>query len=206
MNRPDSQKQIEKRVLEASPNTVFITSDFFDIADTPAVNKALSRLAENGTIRRVIRGVYDRPHFSELLQEYAAPSMSEVAKAIARNYGWKITPCGDTALNLLGLSTQVPAVWRFVSDGPYRAYQVGQSTLRFQRSANRDLAGMSEKSAMVVQALKALGRDQIEPTHLRKLARLLSDQEKQELLTQTQHSTSWINETAKAICQTEAKE
>ena len=43
-------------------------------------------MTETGSIRRILRGVYDRPRDSELLQEWAAPKMEEVAKAIARNF------------------------------------------------------------------------------------------------------------------------
>ena len=71
MGRPDYQKQIENRIVSVPMGAVFITSDFLDLADTQTVNKALSRLAADGTIRRVIRGVYDRPGFSTLLQEYS---------------------------------------------------------------------------------------------------------------------------------------
>ena len=103
MSRPDYMKQIENRILSMPVGAVFITSDFLDLADTPSVNKALSRLAVDGTIRRVVRGVYDRPRFSEQLQEYVEPSVGQIAKMIARNFGSRIVPCGDTALNLLDL-------------------------------------------------------------------------------------------------------
>ena len=120
MQRSDYLKQIEARVTAAPSGTAFVASDFLDIADSDAVRKALSRLTESGKLRRIVRGVYDCPRYSSLLQEYEAPNIEETAKAIARNFGWQIAPCGDTALNLLGLSTQVPAVWQYVSDGPYR--------------------------------------------------------------------------------------
>jgi hypothetical protein len=203
MKRPNYLKLIEQRVFEAPEGTVFITSDFFDIADTQVINKALSRLVAEGKLRRVIRGVYDKPWFSELLQGYAPPSISNVSKAIARNHGWRIVPCGDTALNILRLSTQVPAIWSFVSDGPYRSYSVCGLELQFKHGANRDIDGMSEKSALVAQALKALGKDNIEQKHLRRIAQVLSEQEKQALLDETKHGTSWINKAAKEICKIE---
>lgn len=103
MSRPDYMKQIEDRIQSMPEGTVFITSDFLDLADTQAINKALSRLSVSGTISRIIRGVYSRPRFSELLHEYVEPSVDQIAKTIARNFGWHIVPCGDTALNLLGL-------------------------------------------------------------------------------------------------------
>ena len=199
MSRPDTMKQIEQRIAAAPAGTAFITSDFLDLAEIPAINKALSRLTESKTIRRVIRGVYDCPQFSELLQEFAAPDMAQTAKAIARNFGWSVVPCGDTALNLLGLSTQVPAVWQYVSDGPYREYTIGNRALKFKHSANRDVSGLSKKSALIVQALKALGKERIDESTMQKLAASLAPNERNALLEETQHGTAWIHEIVKRL-------
>ena len=199
MSRPNYLKQIEDRILSAPEGTVFITSDFLDLADTPAISKALSRLAAEGTIRRVTRGVYDRPAFSLLLQEPAAPDMDQIAKAIARNFGWSIVPCGDTSLNLLGLSTQVPAVWQYVSDGPYREYTIGNRLLSFKHGANKDISGLSDRFALVVQALKAVGKDSVDQSTLEKLASILHPEERLAFLKDTQHRTAWINQVAKEL-------
>lgn len=206
MNRPDYLKQIENRILSKPEGSAFITSDFFDLADTSTVNKALSRLAADGTIRRVIRGVYDRPPFSALLQEYAAADMDQIAKAIARNFGWTIVPCGDTALNLLGLSTQVPAVWKYVSDGPYREYTIGNRVLSFRHSANKDVSGLSDKVALVIQALKAMRKDGIDDRTLAKLSSALGPEDRLSFLRDTQHRTAWINRVAKELYAMEEKE
>ena len=206
MRRPDYLQQIENRIHASPENAVFITSDFLDLADTQAINKALSRLTSNGTLRRVTWGVYDRPQFSELLQEYAAPDIDRIAKAIARNHGWTIVPSGDTALNMLGLSTQVPAVWQYVSDGPYRTYTIGNRELRFKHGANKDVSGLSGKFALVVQALKALGKNRIDYLILKELSALLSPDEKRAFLADTQHRTAWINQVAKKLCAMEASQ
>ncbi len=158
MSRPDYLKQIGNRIRSLPEGSVFITSDFLDLADTPTINKALSRLSSEGAIRRIVHGVYDRPSFSGLLLEHAAPDINQAAKAIARNFGWTIVPCGDTALNLLGLSTQVPSVWQYVSDGPYREYTIGNRVLKFKHGANKDVSGLSDKFALIVQALRHWGR------------------------------------------------
>ena len=206
MSRPDYQSKIEVRIASLPEGSAFITSDFLDIADTQVINKALSRMAEEGTIRRILRGVYDRPRYSELLQEWASPKMEEVAKAIARNFGWVIVPCGDTALNMLGMSTQIPAVWSYISNGPYRSYQVGKTTLEFKHTANRDIDRLSPVSALVVQALKALGKENIGAPEKRKLSAALTEEKKACLLEETQHSTAWIFETVKEICELEKAE
>ena len=200
MFRPNYLKKIENRMLDTKNGEVFVTSDFLDIADTIVVNKALSRMSEDGTIRRIIRGVYDRPKYSNLLQEYTVPHMEEVAKAIARNYGWTIVPCGDTALNMLGLSTQVPSVWLYVSDGPYKTYEIGNSKLQFKHTSNKDITGISYKSALVIQALKALGINAVNNKTIKQLNAILTENEKEKLLSDAQHSTAWIYEVIKKIC------
>lgn len=206
MSRPDYQKRIEERIVSLPTGSTFITSDFLDIAGTQVVNKALSRMVEAGTIRRVLWGVYDRPRYSELLHEWAAPKLEEVAKAIARNFGWTIVPSGDTALNLLGLSTQVPAVWSYISNGPYRSYQIGKTDLEFKHTANRDIDRLSPVSALVVQALKALGKENIGAEEKRRLSAALTEENRTRLLEETQHSTAWIFEAAKEICRLEKTE
>lgn len=205
MCRPDYLTQIENRISDTAFGQVFIPSDFLDIADTSAVRKALSRLAESGKIRRIIRGVYDRPRFSQLLLEYEAPNMEQVAKAIARNFGWNIVPCGDTALNLLQLSTQVPAVWQYVSDGPYREYTIGNLQLKFKHTSNKDLAGQSYKTALITQALKALGKECIDDAVKEKLSTALTADELVTALAETQHGTVWIYEIIKSIAIREEK-
>ena len=199
MCRPDYLTQIENRIFNAPFGKVFIPSDFLDIADTTAVRKALSRLTESGQIRRIIRGVYDRPYFSAFLMEHAAPDIEQVAKAIARNFGWHIIPCGDTALNLLKLSTQVPAVWQYVSDGPYREYAIGNLQLKFKHTSNKDISGQSYKTALITQALKALGKDYIDDTIRNKLSAVLTTEDLSIALAETQHGTVWIYETIKSI-------
>ena len=199
MARPDYLEQVRNRINAEPPGTAFVPSDFFDITDTSTINKVLSRLAENGSIRRIIRGVYDRPCYSLLLMEYAAPDMEQVATAIARNFGWHIVPCGDSALNLLKLSTQVPVVWQYVSDGPYREYTIGKLLLKFRHVSNKDLAAKSYKTALVIQALKALGKEHIDDTIKQKLAAALSAEELETAVAETQRGTTWIHEVLKSI-------
>lgn len=206
MQRPDYLTQIENRIVTAPFGKVFVPSDFLDIADTSAVRKALSRLAKSGKIRRITRGVYDHPRFSCLLLEEEAPNMAEVANAIARNFGWNIIPCGDTALNLLKLSTQVPAVWQYVSDGPYREYTIGNLELKFRHTSNKDIAGQSYKTALITQALKALGKDHVDDAIQRKLSNSLSKDELYTALREMQHGTVWIYEIIKSIIDKEVQE
>ena len=63
-------KRIRERVLSLEDGTVFVTSDFADIADTSTIRQSLSRLVQSGTLRRILKGVYEKPKYSKLLDEY----------------------------------------------------------------------------------------------------------------------------------------
>lgn len=201
MKRPDHLEQVKKRLQDAKDGAVFIPSDFFDIADASKINKCLTRLEETGELLRIMRGIYVKPRFSELLNKDIPPRTDDVAKAIARNYGWTIVPCGDTALNMLGLSTQVPAVWIYVSDGPYKAYEANGMTLEFKHTDNKnEIINISYKSALVVHALKALGKDNVTDKELRGISKLLTDNEKTQILNETKRVTAWVYELIRKIC------
>ena len=199
MSRPDFLKKIRERIISAEPGSVFVASDFADITENVKVGVSLSRLEEEGLIMRVLRGVYYKPEYSELLGEYIAPAPDAVAHAIARNFGWTVVPCGDTALNLLGLSTQVPAVWSYVSDGPYKEYSFDNTEITYKRTSNREISNMSPKTALVVQALKALGKDKIRNETVRRIKAGTSTAERNAMLTEAKYATSWIYEIIKSI-------
>lgn len=52
MSHPDYMKQIVERIADAPDNSIFVPSDFLDLAEMPNVSKALSRLAQQGINRR----------------------------------------------------------------------------------------------------------------------------------------------------------
>jgi len=194
------QEQIVERIANSEKGSMFITSDFSDIADTNAINQALFKLLKKKKIRRVIRGVYEYPEYSSFLGEYVAPSPDKVAHALARNYGWTIVPSGDTALNMLGLSTQVPATWTYVSDGPYKEYRFDKVVLRFKHTSNKDLSKVSYKTALLIQAIKAIGKENVTEKTIRQISKILSSDEKASLLSETKYTTAWVYSNIKKIC------
>lgn len=200
MDRATNWQLIKDRINKSEIGTVFVATDFVDISDKTSINTYLTRLDEEKLLRRIMRGVYYKPEYNDFLGEFVAPEPDAVAHALARNFGWTIVPCGDTALNLLGLSTQIPAAWVYVSDGTYKEYTYEQTTIKFKRTTNKEISKLSYKTALVVQALKALGKDNVDDAILIKLKNNLTDSEKQALLTEAKAATSWIYEYIKLIC------
>lgn len=198
--RPDYNKDIKKRILTSESGSVFVATDFADITDKKTASVILTRIESEGIIRRVLRGVYDKPEYNEFLKEYVAPIPDNVAHALARNYGWTIVPCGDTALNLLGLSTQVPATWVYVSDGTYKEYTYDNTIIQFKKTTNKEVSKLSYKTALTIQALKALGKEKIDDAVLDSLYKLLTTDDKQTMMAEAKTATSWIYEYIRQIC------
>ena len=193
-------QEIRARILAAEDGAVFVAPDFADIADTATIRQGLKRLYQSGIIRRIIRGIYEKPKYSKLLDEYVAADPDAVAKALARCYHWTIAPCGNTALNLLGLSTQVTAVWSYISDGPYKTYEWNSTKLKFKHRTNKEITGLSYMTSLVIQALKTLGRTNVTPEIIQTLSEKLSEAEKQACLKEATESTDWVYDTIRKMC------
>jgi hypothetical protein len=200
MQRPAYTKEIERRIDASAQDALFFYSDFSDLAPNDTVRKAVSRLESDGKLRRVLAGIYSKSRYNKVIKDFIPPHPDSVAQTLARKYRWNIAPVGVTALNQLGLSTQVPYVMEYVSDGPYRDYQLGTITLKFSHSANKELSGLSPKSALVVQAIKALGKGNVTEQDIDIVAGRLIGDDKQRLLDECRQVTVWVYEVIKEIC------
>jgi len=198
--RDMNTEKIKNQISEFGSDVVFIANDFLEIAGYETVRKALNRLTDSGAIKKITRGVYYNPRFSELLMEYEVPSPHQVALAIARKFNWNIAPSGTTALNMLGLSTQVSAKWNYISDGPYNNFEFGNTTIEFKHRNNREIAGMSYKTALIIQGIKAIGKDNVDDMMINKIRKSLNENELKILKQEAKSTTVWVYQVIEKIC------
>lgn len=194
------QKEIQEKIENFDDGYVFSAIDFIEIAGTDPTNKALSRLNELGIIRRIMQGLYYKPVYSKLLDEYSSPDISKLAEALARKFNWTIAPAGETALNFLHMSTQVPNSWCYISDGPYRKYEIELHEIEFKHCANKEISGRSYLTISIIQAIKYIGKGKIQKEDIERLASNLSDGDKSKILEEAKTTTSWIYQTIKEVC------
>ena len=194
------EDKILARIIRRGRGSVITNRDFWDIAKSASVDWCLYRLKDQKIIRPIIRGIYDYPKFSELLQEELAPDLGAVAQAIARKNQWHIQISGSAALNLLGLSTQIPVKTVYYSDGPTRNFMIGDRKLQFKHILLRETKIGSPKSEMIVQALSELGEDNITPEIIDKLKRQITPKEREKLFSETQFIRDWIRKKIISIC------
>jgi len=198
------QDQILARIDRLGPGKAFSAKDFLDIATRGSIDVALGGLTRKGTIRRIRRGLYDMPKVNPALGGKLSPDIDEAAQAIARRQRWKIVPEGAWAANLLGLSTQVPSKIIYLTDGPNNEVQIGRRSIHFKHARPKAMAELEGKFALVVQALRHLGKENVGTREIETLRTKLSPQEKRRLLRDTRFGVDWIYDVAKKIAETRA--
>ncbi|MCK4806351.1 MAG: hypothetical protein KAT09_01825, partial [Candidatus Aegiribacteria sp.] len=149
------ENKVIARIYGYGKGWAFSQIDFADLGSRQSIDVALHRLSKTERIRRVARGIYDYPKFSDYLNQMMSPDSDQVARALARKYGWRIQISGQAALNLLDLSTQVPGRLLYLSDGPSKVFKVMDHNIEFKNTALKESGFKHRESGIIVQALKS---------------------------------------------------
>jgi len=192
------ENKLVRRITRKQPGYCFTAKDFLDIGRRASVDQALSKLAKLGKIHRVCRGVYEFPKQGKLINMPLPTDFDQVAHAIARNTGTRIQPSGAVAANLLGVTEQVPARIVYLTDGLSRTIYIDRRTITFKRVRPKEIMP-NEKSAMVVQALRFIGREAVTANIKEKIRNQLSPAERRRLMKEAQYSSDWIAEAVQQI-------
>jgi|SRR5690625_6297 len=174
------EKQIKRSIKNKDRGTLIFPGDFLDIGTSDAVRQSLKRLADKEFIVRVAHGIYVRPKINRLIGAII-PSAEEVAKAIAKRDKIRTVPSGNYALNILGLSTQVPMNIVLLTDGSPRELSVGNRKIKFKRTTPKNLLARGEVSRLVIQALKTIGEGKVTPEEEEKIISLLKRDDQEDL-------------------------
>ena len=166
--------------IEGGPSTsAWTPGDFLDLGGRDAVDKALQRLANGDELRRIDRGLYDRPTHNSLTHKPNPPDPSGVIDAIARRDQIRVLVDGMTAANDLGLTTAVPAKIVVHTDARLRPIHLGALDIVFRPTAPSKLYWAGRPAMRIVQALHWLrdtfGQEGEADSIVRRLRRLLDD-------------------------------
>lgn len=165
---------LRQRICEAEDNTVFMRSDFPEY-HTESVGRVLSALTEEGLLLRLSPGVYVKPRISRF--GAVMPSVEYVVEEIAARDKAQVLPSGATVLNALGLSTQVPMTYEFLTTGSARNLKVGDYMVCLKRGVPRNFAYKTRLISLLVQALRCLGERNVGDGELNHI-RMLMEREK----------------------------
>jgi len=189
---------ISRKVRRAKPGTVFTPALFAAMGGRAAVDKALQRLVARDELRRLSRGLYDKPRYDPLLGTLW-PSVDAIVAALTGKDKLRLQPTGAYAANLLGLSDQVPARVEFLTDGTSRTVKAGPMQIVLKRTTPRQMAAAGRTSGLVIQALRSLGPQHVTPQRLEKLRRSIPAAERRTLLDDLSLAPGWLQPTLRAL-------
>jgi hypothetical protein len=188
--------QIVKKVRDYKSQRLFFVDDFITIANYKAISKALERLVEDNVLIRVANGIYAR-YKEDAVLGVMLPTTEQIAKAIAKRDKARIIPTSAYALNALGLSTQIPLNVVYLTDGTARKIKVGNRTIQFKKTTPKNLAAKGKISSLVIQALKAIGKDKVTGGERRKILELLRKEKTTDLEHDIRLAPEWIRKIMK---------
>ena len=180
------------RIKRRGAGTVVVPGDFLDLGSRQAIGVALHRMEKSGAIRRLARGVYDLPVTDEVLGTLS-PTIEAITKALTHRDRIRLQPTGAYALNLLGLSEQVPAKVVFLTEGPSRLVKVGPMTIQLRHTTARNMATAGRLSGLIIQAFRSLGKDHVTAERIAKLKQTIPPKERRQLLKDLPLAPAWMH-------------
>lgn len=151
--------RVKSKISSLSNGVVFASNSFkFLDANQNSVEKELSKLNATGVIKRFRKGIYYKPQKSSLFGD-VLPNPSAVAQAIAKLNDAHIVPDGSMALNMLGLSDQVPMKYIYLNDKLHKSEFVGNTEIVFKRINAKKLTTSNKRVGLVLSAIDYLGKD-----------------------------------------------
>lgn len=186
------ESKIGRRIERSARGVVFTAAKFASVGSRAAIGQALARLAAAGKIRRLSRGLYDKPRQDDLFGKLW-PTPEAVITALQQQHSLRLQPAGLYAANLLGLSEQVPAKIELLTDaGKNRAVRAGPMVIVLKATSPRSMAAANTYTGLVIQALKALGPDHITPERIAHLRTTIPESERRKMLSKLALAPSWM--------------
>lgn len=192
-----------KRVIERFPRgTIFFPEEFFVIGSEDTVRSAFVRLCEDGTIIRLGQGIYCYPLIDEKWgMGVLYPSIDEIAKAIAKRDHCLIAPTGASALNTLGLSTQLQANVVYYTNGSPRRINIGKGRgILFKRSS--EMKRFSFKNGLmqlIVAALREIGNGKVAEDEKQKIKERLAEVSSSDFNHDIALAPAWVQKLLKEL-------
>ncbi len=161
-----------------------------------AVDQALSRLAREGRLLRVARGIYARPVEGRFGMR--PPSPGKVVETFAALKGETIASSGATAANALGLTPQVPVRLVYLTSGPSRSLRIGEQLIELQHAPSWQLALPERQAGAAIRALAWLGPKNSGKA-VRELRRRLPESERRAISTVSGRLPTWAAKRVSAL-------
>ena len=171
MNTEHPNITLRKRIEALPEDTVLFRSDFPEY-HSEFVGETLAELTQEGLLVKLAQGIYAKPRWSRF--GVVLPSVDKIVQAIAARDNAEVLPSGMTALNVLGLSTQVPMKYSYLTTGSERTIKLKNQEIRLKRGVPKNFCYKTKLIALLVQALKALKQQNVGQEEIQVIRSLIS--------------------------------
>lgn len=171
MNTEHPNITLRKRIEALPEDSVLFRSDFPEY-HSEFVGETLAELTREGLLVKLAQGIYAKPRWSRF--GVVLPSVDKIVQAIAARDNAEVLPSGMTALNVLGLSTQVPMKYSYLTTGSERTIKLKNQEIRLKRGVPKNFCYKTKLIALLVQALKALKQQNIGQEEIQVIRSLIS--------------------------------
>ncbi len=182
------ENQVFKKIKDNKRGKISFPASFYDLGSEDAIHQALKRLTDKGLLLRIAHGIYLYPKTDPELG-ILYPTMADIAKRDKA----RIIPTGVQALNLLGLSIQVPMKVVYLTDGAQRNISIGNQSIKFKKTSPRNLAAKGDISGHVIQAFREIGKDNTSADQLRIIHELLQKEDPAIVKNDAGLASAWIS-------------
>ena len=195
------EQSLSQQICAADDNTVFMRSDFPEY-HTESVGRVLSALTDEGVLLRLSPGVYVKPRMSRF--GAVMPSVEHVVDAIAVRDKAQVLPSGAAALNALGLSTQVPMNYTYLTTGSERIVNLSNRQVTLKRGVPKNFCYETRLVALLVQALRELKKENVNNEEMQTICSLISKEpDKDSLMRDVDMMPAWMKRIVKPMLKTE---
>ena len=184
--------------IEAMPEDCILFRSDFPEYHTEFVGSILSELTTEGLLAKIAHGIYAKPRKSKF--GVVLPSVDKVVQAIATRDNAKVLPSGMTALNALGLSTQVPMNYTYLTTGSERTVNLSNRKVVLKRGVPKNFCYGTRLISLLVQALKALKKENVGDSELNVIRQLvLKETDKDTLVKDVDMMPAWMKRIIKPM-------
>ncbi|MBR0334957.1 MAG: hypothetical protein IIX13_08495 [Bacteroidales bacterium] len=166
--------------IEAMPEDCILFRSDFPEYHTEFVGSILSELTTEGKLVKMAHGIYAKPRNSRF--GAVLPSVDKVIQAIAVRDNAEVLPSGMTALNALGLSTQVPMNYTYLTSGSERIINLSNRKVVLKRGVPKNFCYETSLISLLVQALKALKKENVGEFELILIRQMIAKESNKEAL------------------------
>ncbi|MDR3716069.1 MAG: DUF6088 family protein [Puia sp.] len=185
--------EIEKEVTSKENGDIIFAADFRGKGEANTIKQALFRLVKSGKIQRLAKGIYYKPKIDPLLGPLK-PGPEELIQALEEKEKIRIIPGGALAMNMLGITTQVPTRMVYLTDGSPRTLKLGNLEIKLKTTSPKRLSRKGKISALLIQALEEMDLERIDEPTQQKLKELLQKENPQTLKHDLSLTSTRIND------------